>query len=173
MKNLVKISLVALMFVMNACSFANKSTVTVPINSNPPGANIVIDGMNRGVTPAFLELTPNKNYQATISKKGFGSSTVDLDSWYSLRGGKSTDGKRCMADVMSFVLPYFIVLLFSPEKCGTFKKDNYFVNLTKYVSNQYDYQSPAPVPQQNQSNPYNNYSQPQQNQNNYYQNYQQ
>jgi hypothetical protein len=53
-----------------------------------------------------------------------------METWYSLRNSDGVDGKRCVADVASFVLPYMIVLLFSPEKCGSFKQSDYFVDLT-------------------------------------------
>lgn len=117
------------LLVINSCSFANKSTVTVPINSNPPGADVVIDGRNYGQTPAFVELKPSKNYKATISKQGYGSANIDMETWYSVRDGNSGDGGRCIADSMG-VLPMMIVLLFSPEKCGSFKQADYFVDLS-------------------------------------------
>ncbi len=130
MQNKLKLLLAIALFVVSSCSFANKSTVTVPINSNPSGANIVIDGKNFGQTPAFVELTPNKNYKATLSKDGYGSTNIDMETWYSLRSGSGADGSRCMADVGAFVLPYFIVLMFAPEKCGSFKKSDYFVDFS-------------------------------------------
>ena len=129
MKNIINSLLIAVLFIINACSFANKSTITVPINSSPPGADVYVEGKNFGQTPAFVELTPDRNYKATISKEGYESVEIDMEAWYSLRGGSGADGKRCMMDVGSFILPYFIVLLFSPEKCGSFKQSDYFVDL--------------------------------------------
>jgi hypothetical protein len=159
MQKIFKLLPVIALFVVNSCSFANKSTVTVPISSNPPGATIVIDGKNYGQTPAFVELKPSKNYKATISKPGYGSANIDMDTWYSLRDGKGADGGRCMADVGSFVLPYFIVLLFAPEKCGSFKQEDYFVDLAGgkpiMPENNFEYQNNN----QNQS-PGQSYGQP-------------
>jgi hypothetical protein len=129
MKNTLKLLPVIALFVVNSCSFANKSTVTVPINSNPPGADVVIDGKNYGQTPLFASLNPGKNHKATISKKGYGSASIDMDTWYSMRDGEGDDGKRCMADIGSFLFPYFVVLLFAPEKCASFKQADYFVDL--------------------------------------------
>jgi len=172
MKNILKLLPVAALFIVNSCSFANKSTVTVPINSNPPGATVMIDGKNYGQTPAFVELKPSKNYKATISKRGYGSTSINMDTWYSMRGGKGGDGGRCMADVGAFILPYFIVLLFAPEKCGSFKQDDYFVDLSggkPIMSNDFEPQSSnqnSPYGQQNsQQNPY---GQTQYQNNNYY-----
>jgi hypothetical protein len=130
MKNIFKIFPVISLLIIESCSFANKSTVIVPINSNPPGASVMIDGKNYGQTPLFAELIPNKNYKAKISKAGYDSTTIDMESLYSLRGGESADGARCMADVVSLTIPYFVVLLFAPEKCGSFKQSDYFVDLS-------------------------------------------
>ena len=129
MKNFIKAFLVSLLFVINSCSLLNKSTVTVPINSNPPGAIVTIDGVNMGVTPALVELKPNKNYQAKVSKRGFGSTTIDMETWWSVRDGKGADGARCMADTVLMGLPYMIMLLIAQEKCGSFKKESYTANL--------------------------------------------
>jgi hypothetical protein len=128
MKNTLKLILTAALLVINACSFANKSTVGVAINSNPSGANVVVDGQNFGRTPAFIELNPGKNHQANISKNGYAPATIDMETWYSVRGGSGGDGGRCIADSAG-ILPYFIVLLFAPEKCASFKKSEYFVDL--------------------------------------------
>ncbi len=129
MKNILKLAPVVALFIVNACSFANKSTVTVPINSNPPGATVMIDGRNYGQTPAFVELKPSKNYLATISKRGYGSVNVNMETWYSVRDGQGADGGRCMMDLPVLGIPYFIVLLFAPEKCSSFKQSDYFVDL--------------------------------------------
>ncbi|MCE3255054.1 MAG: hypothetical protein K0R25_548 [Rickettsiaceae bacterium] len=129
MKNLTKLLPIIALFVVNSCSFANKSTVVVPVNSNPPGANVVIDGRNFGQTPAFIELKPNKNYKASISKPGYSTVNIDMETWYSVRNGEGGDGGRCMADAVG-VLPMLIVLIFAPEKCGAFKQSDYFVNLS-------------------------------------------
>ena len=130
MQKTLKLLPVITLLIINSCSFANKSTVMVPINSNPPGADVVIDGKNYGQTPVFAELKPSKNYKATISKQGYGSANIDMETWYSLRDVDGADGKRCLADSQVLGIPYFIVLLFSPEKCGSFKQADYFVDLT-------------------------------------------
>lgn len=130
MHKFIKISISALLFAVSACSFANKSTVIVPINSNPPGAEVRIDGKYFGQTPVFAELNPGKNHKATVSKSGYNSANINLESWYSLRNGDGDDGKRCMSDVVLMGIPYMIVLMFAPEKCAEFKQSDYFVDLT-------------------------------------------
>ncbi|MES2678127.1 MAG: PEGA domain-containing protein [Pseudomonadota bacterium] len=160
MQNKLKLLPAIALFIVSSCSFANKSTVTVPINSNPPGADVVIDGKNFGQTPAFVELAPNKNYKATISKRGYGSANIDMETWYSIREGESGDGKRCLADSVA-VLPIMMILLFAPEKCGSFKQSDYFVDISGGRSA--GAQEVNALENQSQIN----------NQNNYYQNYQQ
>ncbi|MFT7087730.1 MAG: hypothetical protein ACJAZX_001173 [Rickettsiales bacterium] len=128
MKNLFKLLPAIALISINACSFANKSTVKVPINSNPPGAMITIDGRNYGQTPALVELKPSKNYKATISKQGYSPVDIDMETWYSIRNSDGGDGGRCLADSLG-ILPMFIIVIFAPEKCGSFKQDDYFVDL--------------------------------------------
>lgn len=130
MQNIFKITLASLLLAISACSFANKSTVTVPINSNPQGADVSIDGKYFGQTPVFAELNPGQNHKATISKKGYSTANINMDTWYSLRNGDGADGKRCMADVSLIGFPYMVVLLFAPEKCAEFKQPDYFADLT-------------------------------------------
>lgn len=130
MKNVLKLLPIAVLLVTNACSFANKSTVMVPINSNPTGASVIIDGRNYGQTPLTAELKPSKNYKATFTKEGYRPTNINMETWYSVRNGEGGDGGRCMADVGAFVLPYFIVLLFAPEKCASFKQSDYFVDMS-------------------------------------------
>jgi len=155
MKNNLKLIPIIALLAVNACSFANKSTVTVPINSNTPGANVMIDGKNFGQTPAFVELNPGKNHQATISKEGYTPATINMDTYYSVRGGDGADGGRCMADFSAAAIPYFIVLLFAPEKCASFKQSSYFADLQMIQSsnNQMD---GAELPQNNQQPQYQN-----------------
>ena len=115
---------------VGGCSFANKSTVIVPIESRPQGANIVIDGKNFGQTPAFVELRPSKNYKAMLYKQGYQPAVIDMEVWYSLRENQKTaDNSRCVADASAMLFPYIVVLLFAPEKCSTFKQRDYFANL--------------------------------------------
>jgi hypothetical protein len=155
---------------LNSCSFANKSTVTIPMNSNPPGAEIVIDGKKYGKTPAFIALKPSKNYQATFSKPGYESTKIDMKTWYSIRDGNGGDGKRCIGDSV-FVLPIMIVLLFAPEKCGSFKQSDYFVELkAKEIPEQTRNPDRSSSPNSQYQNRYGNQSN--QYQNSYYQQYQ-
>ena len=47
------------------------SSADVRVNSNPVGANIFINGIDRGVTPQMLSLKRNQNYLLTFKKEGY------------------------------------------------------------------------------------------------------
>ena len=72
-------------FLIASCSFLNEKHVMVPINSSPSGASVYIDGQFYGETPTSVKLVPDKDYRATVVKRGYGSSNIDLETWYSGR----------------------------------------------------------------------------------------
>src|SRR3989338_4146118 len=86
----------ALCFLSSCAFFLNNKNVDVVINSNPSGADIVIDGKSYGRTPANLNLEP-KNYTAILTKEGYGSAQLKLEVWQSVRR-KQGEGGRCIAD---------------------------------------------------------------------------
>ncbi len=60
MKSLRRIFAVALTLVCTSCAImGNDTKSTVSINSNPPGANVIIDGRNYGMTPMIVQLNVN------------------------------------------------------------------------------------------------------------------
>ena len=117
-----------LVFAIASCSFLNDKAVKVPFTSNPSGASVYIDGQYRGQTPTSIKLVPDKNYKATIVKRGYGSSNIDLESWYSVRGGRGGDNTRCVLDALGImlVIPAFG---FYSTNCRDFKKSEYNVNI--------------------------------------------
>lgn len=65
---------------LTACgALFNGGPANVSFNSNPGGAQIWIDGTNRGTTPTTLPLAKNKSYAITFKKEGFGDTTFQLD----------------------------------------------------------------------------------------------
>jgi hypothetical protein len=112
----------------------------VPISSNPPGADVYIDGAYFGKTPTILNLEPSKNYQATLTKQGYGSSTVNMETWASVRGGRGADNTRCVLDALGTML---IIPLFSflSVHCRDFKQEQYMVD----IQNSGGYSSKSPV----------------------------
>ena len=118
-----------LIFTVSSCAFFNDKEVSLPIKSNPSGASIYIDGQYFGQTPAQVRLIPDKNYKATIAKKGYGSSNISLESWVSAREKRGgADMARCFLDMAGVMLVVPIVSFMSVH-CRDFKQKEYLVNL--------------------------------------------
>lgn len=54
------------------------STRDINLNSNPAGATITINGVNRGVTPQTLSLQRNSNHQVEFTRDGYESVTFEI-----------------------------------------------------------------------------------------------
>lgn len=110
-----------------SCAFLfNDKMVELAIDSNPSGADIVIEGVNYGRTPALIKIEP-KNYIATLNKEGYGTAQLKLESWQAVRA-KKDEGGRCIADTLGsvFILPMFSVW---SVYCRDFKQPRYSVNI--------------------------------------------
>lgn len=153
----------ALCFLSSCAFFLNNKNVDVAINSNPSGADIVIDGKNYGKTPATINLEP-KNYTAILTKEGYGSAQLKLETWQALRR-KDGEGGRCLADALGAML---IAPMFSywSVYCRDFKESEYSVNIPYLGSaspSQFQYNAPPPqqqAPQTQFQGQYQNYYQP-------------
>lgn len=137
-----------MLLISNSCSLMNNTNVTVPINSNPPGADVYIDGKFFGQTPVFANLDPSNDYSATVSKPGYGSTNVSLETWYSVRDGRGAESTRCILDAFGTMLVVPAFGFFSVH-CRDFKQTDYFVNLSSNAGN------PSIDGQINSTNPYN------------------
>lgn len=149
--------LVAALCLSSSCAFfLNSKTVDVTINSNPSGADIVIDGKSYGRTPATINIEP-KNYNVVLTKEGYGTAQLKLEAWQAVRR-KDGEGGRCLADAVGsmLVLPVFS---YWSVYCRDFKEPVYSVEIP-YLG------SPNAAEQSNRS-PYQNSGQYQ----NYYQPY--
>jgi hypothetical protein len=123
MKNNKIISSTFLILLCSSCSFFNKKTVDVSINSNPSGASVYIEGKNYGQTPLTLNIEP-KPYDAVIVKEGYGSINHHMDIWYGtirtdIDGERTADGTRCFLDTMSLL---FAFNAWNATRCGDFKE---------------------------------------------------
>lgn len=122
MKLARQIALVAsLLFASSCAAMFNDKNAEVSINSNPAGADIFIEGRNYGKTPATLNIEA-KNQTVVLTKEGYGSAQLQLETWYTAKNGK------CMADAMGamFLVPIYS---FISGKCTEFKEKEYFVNI--------------------------------------------
>lgn len=125
-KNIIYISF---LITITSCSLANNKHVLVPIKSNPSNAAVIIDNQYYGQTPLKAKLIPNKSYHAQIIKEGYKTAHINLESWYSVRGGRKGENVRCAMDAMGTMLILPAFGLYSVH-CRDFKKREYIGQLT-------------------------------------------
>ena len=79
MKVLLAATLIALMLGLTGCAamFASKST-PVAMQTTPTGAEVWVDGNNRGTTPVSLDLSNKKTYIVTFKRDGFADATYEI-----------------------------------------------------------------------------------------------
>jgi hypothetical protein len=117
------ILLTLLLLNISSCAYLfNDDKVAISINSSPPGANIIIEGKNYGVTPATIKIEA-KNYEVKLVKDGYGSTTIKTEAWGAVRDGG--DGKRCIADLLN---PLLFFSAYS-KYCADFKQKEYFATI--------------------------------------------
>lgn len=64
-------TILVLALVLSACATVFKGgTSDVAFDSNPQGAEIIIDGVSYGVTPLSIELESNRNYTVVLRNNG-------------------------------------------------------------------------------------------------------
>jgi hypothetical protein len=128
MKLFYNLTLAILLGTASSCAMIfNEKTVDVAIGSNPPGADIFIEGRNYGKTPATIKIEPKK-YNVILTKEGYGSTRLDLDYWVTLRNG------NCVADVIGamLIIPYYS--FYWSGYCNDFKQKENFVTIPHNLS---------------------------------------
>ena len=96
--NLVKMSFVSLLFMMmsGCASIINGTSQDVTFRSDPEGALVIIDGLERGKTPITLNLKKNEYKTVTFRKDGYQDTTqqlttqMDLVAWLNIFWDLST-----------------------------------------------------------------------------------
>jgi hypothetical protein len=64
--------LIAVMFLFTSCaSIINGPDQRVSIQSDPPGADIELDGKHAGHTPTVLKILRNKDHVLVLTKEGY------------------------------------------------------------------------------------------------------
>lgn len=130
MKTFRFLALFLLASAASSCAFFNSKTVDLAINSNPPGADIFIEGRSYGVTPTVIKIEPKK-YIVTLTKEGYGSAVFNTETWGTIRtdvnGESNADGKRCLLDTVSVI---FFFNVFT-QNCADFKQKEYFINIPR------------------------------------------
>lgn len=120
MKIISKIALLLLMVGSSSCAMMlGDKNDSVSILSNPPGADIFIDGRNYGKTPATLDIEA-KNHTVTLTKEGYGSTQLQLETWATIKNG------ACGADIfLGWILIYPLYNAMWSGDCGEFREDTY------------------------------------------------
>ena len=135
LSNIKKLFLAIAIVNLSSCSFFNSNYAEIKVNSNPQGARIMIEGRQVGITPSVVKI-PVKNYMMTLTKDGFGSAVVDLQTWASIKTSANnkivSDGYRCLLDSLNPLL-FFTVFT---KNCKDFKIKNHQVNIIQ--NSQYD-----------------------------------
>jgi len=147
--NFKQLAIIAIFFLANCSMAMNEKTTDLTILSNPPGAQIYIDGDYYGVTPKTLNIEPKKStMQGMVIDKNQNQQSFEIETWYAVREGK--EGKNCLLDSMGMmlVLPAFS---FFSSYCRDFKQKEYFFETAQNSGKQNFY---SPNNQQNNQNNY-------------------
>ena len=127
--------------ILSSCSFFNKKTVEIKIDSFPQGAEIVINNQSFGETPAIINI-PAKDEIIILNKKGYGTASFKTPIFLgSIRtnanGSINADGVRCLLDMAS------VIFFFNAYtgKCADFKEKQYRISIPNNYSSNSFYQS--------------------------------
>jgi hypothetical protein len=82
MKKMTKgLCIVCMMLLTSCATIISGTKQTVQINSTPPGAKILVDGIDRGTTPAAVRLKRKHDGQAiTLKAEGFETRTFEPET---------------------------------------------------------------------------------------------
>jgi hypothetical protein len=113
--------LFALMVFSSSCAMiAGNKNDTVSISSQPAGADIFIEGVNYGKTPATINIEAKKS-KVSLVKEGYGSAELDLEIWVTAKDGP------CKADMLTSIAVVPLYSLMWSGNCNEFKQENYSV----------------------------------------------
>lgn len=77
MKNLL-LALIAL-FLLSGCATVIKGTTqTIPVSSDPAGADVIVNNVLTGTTPTEIELKRKRDHLITIEKDGYAAASVPV-----------------------------------------------------------------------------------------------
>jgi len=78
----------------------NSGPANIPFSTNPSGAEIWIDGVNRGTTPTTLSLAKNRNYTIVFRKAGFQDTSTEIK--------RKIAGGYLILDILGGILPVIV-----------------------------------------------------------------
>ncbi len=121
--------MLALLVANTACSFKNKNTVNIFVDSTPSGSELIIDGKKYGTTPATLSIIPSGKYKILIQNSNHKDYEFDIVSKLGPRSDPA-ENIRCLVDASTSFLIVPMVSLYS-SKCRDFDQKSYHIILQK------------------------------------------
>ena len=120
-----KILLICCLISLSSCSFFNKKTVELGIDSFPSGAEIYINDQYKGETPTIINIPPKENF-ITLNKRGYGTASFKTPIFFgAIRtkadGSINADGVRCLLDMTSVIFSFHAYT----GRCADFKEKQY------------------------------------------------
>ncbi len=82
MKKILLLSVVGVSLVFGSATLISGTTQSVSFNSEPEGARVLVDGIQKCKTPCTLSLTRGANESVTFQKDGYANKTLPLESSY-------------------------------------------------------------------------------------------
>lgn len=70
------------LFATGCASIFKGTSQTLTFSSEPSGAEVIVDGMSQGKTPASVKLKKNKYQSVTVKKKGYNTVIRPIDKSY-------------------------------------------------------------------------------------------
>ncbi len=133
--------LLACCLILTSCSFFNKKTVELGIDSFPRGAEIYINDQYYGVTPTVINIPPKDGF-VTLNKRGYGTTSFKTPIFIgSVRthanGSVDADGVRCILDMASVIFSFGAYT----GKCADFKEKQHKITIPNNYSSNSFYQS--------------------------------
>jgi hypothetical protein len=137
----MKKTLLIVCLILSSCSFFNKKTVELGIDSSPSGAEIYINDQYKGETPAIINIPPQENF-VTLNKRGYGTTSFKTPIFMgAIRtkadGSINADGVRCLLDMASVIFSFHAYT----GKCADFKEKQHKINIPNNRSSNSFYQN--------------------------------
>jgi len=70
--------LIALSLISGCATVVKGTTQTIPVNSDPTGAQVVVNNNVLGTTPTEIKLKRKKDHQVVVRKEGYNSVTMPI-----------------------------------------------------------------------------------------------
>lgn len=136
-----KFFIICCLIFLSSCSFFNKKTVELGVDSFPQGAEIFVNDQYYGVTPAVINLLPKEGF-VTLNKRGYGTTSFKTPIFIGAvrthaDGSVDADGVRCILDMVSVFFSFGAYTGY----CSDFKEKQHKITIPNNYSSNSFYQS--------------------------------